>query len=83
MIVYVNPFWFGFLLAIVVMIVLTMILAYINGKRKEEEEYQPTEEEVREALEEITGKKFRIVNKNGYLVGEIIEEEGENGEKDQ
>ena len=80
---YVNPFWFGFLLAIVVMIVLTMILAYINGKLKDEEEYQPTEEEVREALEEITGKKFRIVNKNGYLVDEIIEEEGENGEKDQ
>ena len=78
---YVNAFWFGFLIAMVVILILTLILAYIKGR--DEEEYQPTEEEVREALEEITGKKFRVVEKNGYLVGEMIEEEEESDGKDE
>ena len=81
---YVNAFWFGFLIAMVVMLILTLILAYIKGRQEEnEEEYQPTEEEVREALEEITGKKFKVVEKNGYLVGEMIEEEEESDGKDE
>jgi flagellar biosynthesis/type III secretory pathway M-ring protein FliF/YscJ len=81
---YVNAFWFGFLIAMVVMLILTLILAYIKGRQEEnEEEHQPTEEEVREALEEITGKKFKVVEKNGYLVGEMIEEEEESDGKDE
>lgn len=82
---YVNAFWFGFLIAMVVILILTLILAYINGREEEKEweEYQPTEEEVREALEEITGKKFQVVEKNGYLVGEMIEEEEEIDGKDE
>ena len=86
MIVYVNAFWFGFLIAIVTLLILTLILAYIKGRQEEnKEEHQPTEEEVREALEEITGKKFRVVEKNGYLVGELIPEDEEetDGKKDQ
>ena len=84
MIVYVNAFWFGFLIAIVTLLILTLILAYIKGRQEEnEEEYQPTKEEVREALEEITGKKIRVVEKNGYLVGEEIEEEEESDGKDE
>lgn len=78
---YVNAFWFGFLIAMVVILILTLILAYIKGR--EEEKYKPTEEEVREALEEITGKKFRVVEKNGYLVDEMIEEEEESDGKDE
>lgn len=70
----VNPFWFGFLIAIVTLLILTLILAYIKGRQEDQEEYQPTEEEVREALEQITGKKFKVVKKNGYLVGEEIED---------
>ena len=82
MIVYVNAFWFGFLIAIVTLLILTLILAYIKGRQEEnEEEYQPTKEEVREALEEITGKKFRIIEKNGYLVGEEIEDEEDSDDK--
>lgn len=79
---YVNAFWFGFLIAIVTLLILTLILAYIKGRQEEnEEEYQPTKEEVREALEEITGKKFRIIEKNGYLVGEEIEDEEDSDDK--
>ena len=72
---YVNPFWFGFLMAIVVMIVLSIVLSIIKSNQKEEwEEYKPTDEELKEALEAVTGKKFRIVEKNGYLVGEEIKD---------
>ena len=82
---YVNAFWFGFLIAMVVILILTLILAYVKGREEEKEweEYQPTEEEVREALEEITGKKFRVVEKNGYLVGEEIEDEEKSDGKDE
>lgn len=81
---YVNAFWFGFLIAMVVMLILTLILAYIKGRQEEnEEENQPTKEEVREALEEITGKKIRIIEKNGYLVGEEIEDEEDSDGKDE
>lgn len=83
MIVYVNAFWFGFLIAIVTLLILTLILAYIKGRQDDRDDYQPDEEEFAEILKELTGKKFRVVEKNGYLVGEMIEEEGENGEKDQ
>lgn len=72
---YVNPFWFGFLMAIVVMIVLSIVLSIIKSNQKEEwEEYEPTNEELKETLEAVTGKKFRIVKKNGYLVGEEIKD---------
>ena len=80
---YVNAFWFGFLIAIVTLLILTLILAYIKGRQEDQEEYQPTEEEVREALEQITGKKFKVVEKNGYLVGEEIEDEEESDGKDE
>ena len=79
---YVNPFWFGFLLAMVAMLVLVIVLAFVKAKQDEREweEYQPTEEELEEALTEITGKKFRIVQRNGHLVGEPIEEEKDESE---
>ena len=81
---YVNAFWFGFLIAVVTLLILTLILAYVKSRDEdEEEEYQPTEEEDREAKEQIIGKKFKIVEKNGYLVGEMIEEEEESDGKDE
>ena len=80
----VNPFWFGFLIAIVTLLILTLILAYVKSREEdEEEECQPTEEEDREFKEQIIGKKFKIVEKNGYLVGEMIEEEEESDGKDE
>ena len=82
---YVNAFWFGFLIAMVVMLVLTLILAYIKGRQDDRDDSQPDEEEFAQILKEMTGKKFRVVEKNGYLVGEPIpdEEEESDGKKDQ
>ena len=81
----VNPFWFGFLIAMVVVLVLVILLAFIKARQDEREweEYEPTEEEFEKALSEVTGKKFRIVQKNGYLIGEAIEEEEQDGKEDQ
>ena len=71
---YVNAFWFWFLIAMVVILVLVILLAFIRA-RQEEEEIDATPEEFKQILEEMTGKKFRIVERNGYLVGEPIEED--------
>ena len=73
----VNPFWFGFLIAMVVVLVFVIALAFIKARQDEREwqEYQPTKEELQAALSEITGKKFKIVQKNGYMVGEMVEDE--------
>ena len=85
MIVYVNAFWFGFLIAIVTLLILTLILAYIKGRQDDRDDYQPDEEEFAQILKELTGKKFRVVEKNGYLVGEPITEDEEetDGKDDQ
>lgn len=67
----VNPFWFGILMTIVVEIMLSVILVIIReakgGKR------EVTEEDLRLLLEDITGKKFRVIEKDGYLIGEPVE----------
>ena len=85
MIVYVNAFWFGFLIAIVTLLILTLILAYIKGRQDDRDDYQPDEEEFAQILKELTGKKFRVVEKNGCLVGEPIPEDEEetDGKDDQ
>ena len=67
----------------VVMLVFFITLAHFAGKREDEncwQEYEPTEEEFRQVIEEITGKKFKIVEKNGYLVGEPVEDEKDESE---
>ena len=54
----VNAFWFGFLIAIVLVIVLFMIIGFINASRREDE-IQPVEpEDFKQFLEAITGKKY-------------------------
>lgn len=68
----VNPFWFGVLMTIVVEIMVSVLLVIIreaNGDKRE-----VTEEELRQVLEDITGKKFRVVEKDGYLIGEPVED---------
>ena len=82
---YVNAFWFGFLIAIVTLLILTLILAYIKGRQDDRDDCQPDEEEFAQVLKELTGKKFRVVEKNGYLVGELIPEDEEetDGKKEQ
>lgn len=73
----VNAFWFGFLIAIVVLLVLTIILAMVTGRRREDEteEIEVDQEEYRKALETMTGRKIRVYrDRNGFLVGEAIED---------
>ena len=64
----VNPFWFGVLMTIVVEIMLSVILVIIREAKGDKREV--TEEDLRQLLEDITGKKFRVVEKDGYLIGE-------------
>ena len=60
----VNAFWFGFLIAIVLVIVLFMIIGFINASRREKEVHPIEPEEFKQFLEEITGKKYIEVEDN-------------------
>ena len=70
----VNAFWFGFLIAVVLALVLLILVAFISARRSEREEEEISEQEYKEILEGMTGKKFKVVQRNGYLVGEPIED---------
>lgn len=70
----VNAFWFGFLIAVVLVLVLLISVAFISARRSEREEEEISEQEYKEILEGMTGKKFKVVQRNGYLVGEPIED---------
>jgi len=70
----VNAFWFGFLIAVVLVLVLLISVAFISARRSEREEEEISDQEYKEILEGMTGKKFKVVRKNGYLVGEPIED---------
>lgn len=72
----VNPFWFGVLMTIVVEIMLSVILVIIREAKGDKREV--TEEELRKVLEDITGKKFRVIEKDGYLIGEPVEDREDN-----
>ena len=80
---YVNGFWLGLLIGMVVMLVFFITLAHFSAKREEEnrwQEYQPTEKEFQEILEQVEGKKFRVTRKDGCLVGELVEDEKDESE---
>lgn len=68
----VNPFWFGVLMTIVVEIMVSVLLVIIREAKGDKREV--TEEELRKVLEDITGKKFRVIEKDGYLIGEPVED---------
>lgn len=68
----VNPFWFGVLMTIVVEIMVSVLLVIIREAKGDKREV--TEEELRNVLEDITGKKFRVIEKDGYLIGEPVED---------
>lgn len=70
----VNAFWFGFLIAVVLVLVLLISVAFISARRSEREEEEISDQEYKEILEGMTGKKFKVVRKNGYLVGEPVED---------
>lgn len=70
----VNAFWFGFLIAVVLVLVLLISVAFISARRSEREEKEISDQEYKEILEDMTGKKFKVVRKHGYLVGEPVED---------
>ena len=70
----VNAFWFGFLIAVVLVLVLLISVAFISARRSEREEEEISDQEYKEILEGMTGKKFKVVRKHGYLVGEPVED---------
>ena len=69
---FVNPFWFGVLMTIVVEIMVSVLLVIIREAKGDKREV--TEEDLRQLLEDITGKKFRVIEKDGYLIGEPVED---------
>ena len=73
---YVHPFWFGVLMAIVAMIVLFLGFGIVRALTSEEdEENEQFEEEFRDMMEKISGgKNVRIYYQDGMLVGETIED---------
>lgn len=77
---YVHPFWFGVLMAIVAMIVLFLGFGIVRALTSEEDE---DDEDFEQVLTEMTGKKFRIVRKNGYLIGEPIDDEDDHDDDHQ
>ena len=73
---YVNPFWFGVLMTIVSFIVVMIILALARSHQERWEEYEPSEEEFKKILSEMSGgKNFRVTYRDGYMVGEPIEDD--------
>ena len=75
---YVNAFWFGFLIGVITVVVLIAVIAFIGSRRMEDEAEEVSEEEFKEALEQLTGKDFRVTrDKHGNLVGEIINDKKE------
>ena len=77
---YVNAFVFGIVATLAALFILMTAQALINSALHQDDgEEKLTEEEYRSILEEMTGKKFRIVNKNGVMVGEPIEDDDDDG----
>ena len=70
----VNAFWFGFLIAVVLVLVLLITVSFVAARRSEQEEEAMDEQQYKEILEDMTGKKFKVVREHGYLVGEPIED---------
>ena len=72
---YVNPFAFGVVVALAALFLMLVIQSFITSILHPKDDDDMTEEEYKEMLEELTGKKFKITTKNGFLVGEPIEDD--------
>ena len=70
----VNPFWMGVLMTIVAELMVLIVFAWVNSHRVSRRE-KAEEDAFFETLGSLEGKKVRIVRKNGYLIGEAIDDE--------
>lgn len=75
----VNPFWFGVLMTIVAELIVMIIFAWVNSHRNAKQE-EAEADMLSQVLESMEGKKIRIVRKNGYFVGEAINDEDDEEE---
>lgn len=81
---YVNPFWFGVLMTFDALIMITIVIAIvrtIRGDDDEEEEIELSPEEYKKLLEEMTGRKFKVSVKGGFMIGEPEDEENDGKNK--
>ena len=70
----VNPFWMGVLMTIVAELMVLIVFAWVNSRRVSRREEMEANAFL-ETLGSLEGKKVRIVRKNGYLIGEAIDDE--------
>ena len=70
----VNPFWMGVLMTIVAELMVLIVFAWVNSRRVSRRE-ETEANAFLETLGSLEGKKVRIVRKNGYLIGEAIDDE--------
>lgn len=69
---YVNPFWLGVLITIVVLIAVAIIAAMINAAQVDEVNDRISPEEFKRLSEDVEGKLFKIVPRGDGTM-EIIE----------
>lgn len=72
---YVNSFWFGVLMAVVGLVVIMIILAIITVHRDDRIRDEEEEEDFQRFLDEVENRKFKLVHKDGYWVGEPVEDD--------
>ncbi len=77
---WVNPFWLGILLTLVLEVIVAIIFSIVSGHRQEEEEMEVSTDEYKKILEDMTGQKFNVKVVNGYLVGEPVEDKDDEAE---
>lgn len=71
----VNPFWFGFLIGIIVTIVLIVLIGTINHRAKEDDDWNPTEEEYQHILEDVLGKQFHVWKDGDSIYAKPVDED--------
>lgn len=72
---YVNPFWFGVLMTVVGLVVIMIILAIVTVQRDDKLRDEEEEADFQKFLEEVENRKFKLVRKDGYWVGEPVEDD--------
>lgn len=80
---YVNPFWFGVLMTVVGLVVVMIILAIITVHRDDKLRDEEDEADFQKFLEEVENRKFKLVRKDGYWVGEPVEDDDDDDDHAQ